>query len=119
MYRVMVMLSCIGLGRGLLSLGLVSILSRSCLGLSLVLVLSWPCLGLVLSWSSLGLDLGLSWSCLELDLVKSKIDLPVSCLGLVSVLSWFVLVLTWSYPDLVWVVLSWWSYLVLVLSCLV
>ena len=51
MYRVMVMLCCIGLGRGLLSLGLVLILSRSCLGL--LLVLSSFGLVLVLSWSSL------------------------------------------------------------------
>ena len=53
MYRVTVMLSCVGLGRGLLSLGLVLVLSSSCL---------WPCLGL-------GLVLVLSWSCLGLDLV--------------------------------------------------
>ena len=84
--------------------------------------MSWSCLGLVLSWSiSLGLDLALSWSCLELDLVKSKIDLPVSCLGLVSVLSWSCLglnlVLSWScLGGLVLVVLS---CLGLVLSCLV
>ena len=45
MYRLTVMLSCIGLGRGLLSLGLVLILSWSCLGLGLVL--SWSLLGLV------------------------------------------------------------------------
>ncbi len=46
MYRVTVMLSCVGLGRGLLSLGLVLILSWSCLGLGLILF--WSCLGLVL-----------------------------------------------------------------------
>jgi hypothetical protein len=58
-YRLTVMLSCIGLGRGLLSLGLVLILSWSCLGLGLVLslVLAWSCLGLVLVSSCLGLVL--------------------------------------------------------------
>ena len=65
-------------------LGRVLVLSGSCLGL----VLSWSGLGLVLSWSSLGLDLALSWSCPELDLVKTIIDLPVSCLGLVFIFSW-------------------------------
>ena len=64
------------------------------------------CLGLVLS----GLVMVLSWSCLELDLVKSKVDLPGSCLGLVLVLSWsclgLVLVLSWSCLGLV-LVLSW------------
>ena len=45
MYRLTVMLSCIILGRGLLSLGFVLILSWSCLGLGLVL--SWSLLGLV------------------------------------------------------------------------
>ena len=51
MYRVTVMLAYIGLGRGLLRLGLVLILSWSCLRLGLIL--SWSCLGLVLvvSWS--------------------------------------------------------------------
>ncbi len=66
MYKLTVMLSCIGLGRGLLSLGLVLILSWSCLGLGLawprsclclVLVLSWSCLGLVLVLSCLGIVL--------------------------------------------------------------
>ncbi len=45
MHKLTVMLSCIGLGRDLLSLGLVLILSWPCLGLGLVLVLSWSCLG--------------------------------------------------------------------------
>ncbi len=103
-YRLTVMLSCIGLGRGLLSLGL-----------DLVLVLSWPrsCLGLILvvSWSYLGLVSVLSRNCLGIVLVLSW-----SCLGLVLVLSWsclgLVLVLSWSCLGII-LVLSWWSCLVL------
>ena len=71
MYKLTVMLSCIGLGRGLLSLGLVLILSWSCLGVGLVFVLSWSCLGFVFVLSCLGLVLVLSWLCLGLVLVLS------------------------------------------------
>ena len=47
----------LGLGRGLLSLGLVLILSWSCLGLGLVFVMSWSCHGLVLVLSCIGIVL--------------------------------------------------------------